>query len=119
MSEVTIDDDVATGPGLPAVPARLPVTDISQWLERFSLMAAILTTRFTEKAPELFAYQHSIIRAEHNYEGKQWVAYDRQYRREALARKDLNWSAANPRLYNEAFTGTGPVDYKVYILPPG
>ena len=39
---------------------------------------------------------------ERNYE---WVAYDRQYRREALARKDLNWSVTDPRLYNEAFTG--------------
>eukprot|EP00731_Ephydatia_muelleri_P008707 Em0004g1045a len=37
--------------------------------------------------------------------GRTWVAYDRQYRREALARKDLNWSATNSRLYNEAFTG--------------
>ena len=33
------------------------------------------------------------------------MAYDRQFRLEALARRDLNWSAANSRLYNEAFTG--------------
>ena len=68
-------------------------------------MAAILAWRFPDKAPELWAYQSTIIQAERNYEGKQWVAYDRQYRREALARKDLNWSTPNPRLYNEAFTG--------------
>ena len=29
----------------------------------------------------------------------------RQYRREALAGKCLNWSRVNPRLYSEAFTG--------------
>jgi len=33
------------------------------------------------------------------------VVYDRQYRRVALALKDLNWSVPNVRLYNEAFTG--------------
>ena len=55
--------------------------------------------------PELLAYQAAIIWAERNYEGKQWVAYDRQYRREALARKDLNWSIPYIRHYNEAFTG--------------
>ncbi len=33
------------------------------------------------------------------------VTYDRQFRREALARKDLNWSIPDPRLYSEAFTG--------------
>ena len=32
-------------------------------------------------------------------------SYDRRYRRDALARKDLNWSVPDPRLYNEAFTG--------------
>ena len=61
--------------------------------------------RFPEKAPEFFAYQATVVRAERNYEGKRWVTYDRQFRREALARKDLNWSVTDSRLYNEAFTG--------------
>ena len=68
-------------------------------------MAVILTTRFPEKAPEFFAYQAMIVRAERNYEGNRWVVYDRQFRREALARKDLNWSVPHSRLYNKAFTG--------------
>ena len=68
-------------------------------------MAAVLVTRYPDKGPKLWAYQASIVRAARNYEGLAWVAYDRQYRREALARKDLNWSATNSRLYNEAFTG--------------
>lgn len=34
-----------------------------------------------------------------------WVLYDRQFWREALARKDLNWSVTDPILYNEAFMG--------------
>ena len=105
MAEIAAEDDPIQSTGHPAGPSRPPVTNISQWLERYSVMAAILATRFPEKAPELLAYQSSIIRAERNYEGKQWVAYDRQYRREALARKDLNWSVPNVRLYNEAFTG--------------
>ena len=58
-----------------------------------------------EKAPELFAYQATILRADRNYEGKRWVQYNRQFRREALARKDLNGSVTNSRLYNETFTG--------------
>ena len=105
ISEVTLDDDIPSAPGRPPAPARPPVSDISQWVERFAVMAAIITSRFPDKAPELFAYMATIVRAERNYEGKQWVAYDRRYRREALARKDLNWSVPDPRLYNEAFTG--------------
>ena len=105
MAEVTVDDISPQAPGRPPPPARLPITDISQWLERYSLMAAVLCTKFPEKVPELFAYQACIVRAERNYEGGRWVAYDRQYRREALAKKDLNWSVPDPRLYSEAFTG--------------
>ena len=106
ISEISIIDDVlAQTPGRPPAPARPPITDISQWVERFSLMAAVLCTRFPDKAPELWAYQATIVRAERNYDGKRWVTYDRQFRREALARKDLNWSVTDPRLYNEAFTG--------------
>ncbi len=43
------------------------------WPKKFSLMASILATRFPENAQEFFAYQASIVRAERNYEGKQWV----------------------------------------------
>ena len=82
-----------------------PVTEILTWLECFASMAAVLSTKYPEKAGELWAYQTSILRAARNFEGPAWVAYDRQYRREALARRDLNWSACNARLYSEAFTG--------------
>ena len=68
-------------------------------------MAAILCSRFPEKAAEIFAYQATIVQAERNYDGEHWVVYDHQFRREALVRKDLNWSVTDPRLHNEAFTG--------------
>lgn len=84
---------------------RKPVTDIRVWLECFARMAAILTIRFPEKAPELWAYQTTILHAAHSYEGANWVAYDRLFRREMLAKRDLNWSVPSPRLYSEAFTG--------------
>ena len=101
MSELTVDGDTSQATGRPH-PARLQVTSISQWLERFAMMAAIMVTRFPLKAPELFACQAMIVRAQRNYEGEHWVTYDRQFRREALARWDLNWSIP---LYQEAFTG--------------
>ena len=86
-------------------PSKPPVTTIRSWLECYSRMAAVLTSRFPEKAAELWAYQTTIIHAAHTYEGANWVAYDRLYCREMLAAKNLNWSVPNPRLYSEAFTG--------------
>ena len=109
MSEITVDPDMPQVPGRPPPPARPPITDISQWVERFSLMAAVLTTRFPEKAPELWAYQASIVWAERNYEGSRWVTYDRQYRREALARRDLNWTPGCIMKPSLAGPGQSPV----------
>ena len=86
-------------------PRRSPVTDIMTWLQCFARMAAVLATKYPDKAPEMCAYQSVIVRAARNYEGQAWVAYDRQFRREALARRDLNWSMLDLRLYIEAFTG--------------
>lgn len=77
-------------------------------------MAAILTARFPLKAPELWVYQATIV---HNYEGANWVAYDRQFRRDMLAHKDLNWSSPTTRLYNEAFTWQSQVDPSLSPLP--
>ncbi|KAL5491581.1 hypothetical protein EMCRGX_G016894 [Ephydatia muelleri] len=83
---------------------RAPLTEITLWLEGFARLASVLTTKHPTKSAELWAYQSAIIRAARNFEGTAWVAYDRQFRREALARKDLNWSVTNSRLYSEAFT---------------
>ena len=112
MAELTVDawedsslpaPDTALSARRPA--RRAPITDINIWLECYARLAALLCTRFPDKAPELWAYQSTIVRAARNYEGGAWVAYDRQYRREALADKNLDWSVPNHRLYSEAFTG--------------
>ena len=57
----------------------------------------------------MWAYKSSIIRAARNFDGTVWVAYDQQFRREALAQRDLNWSATNARLFSKAFTGRAQV----------
>ena len=104
MAEITKDDNHEPTLGRPQT-ARPPIQDISQWVERYALMAGILASRFPNKAPVFFAYLATIVRAERNYQPGSWVAYDRQYRREALARRDLNWSRTDTTLYSEAFTG--------------
>ena len=48
IAEIIMDDPLLLGTGHSA-PPRLPVTDISQWVERYSAMAAIIATRFPHK----------------------------------------------------------------------
>ena len=99
------DDSTTDTPVTSRCTAKPPVISIKTWLECYARMAAVLVSRFPEKAPELWAYQSTILRAAHDFEGANWVAYDRQFRREMLAGKCLDWSIPNTRLYNEAFTG--------------
>ena len=86
-------------------PCRGPVTDISQWTECFAALAAILSTRFPDKAPQFWSYLRTIVKASRKFEGAAWASYDIAYRRQAANRKTLEWSAIDPALYNEAFTG--------------
>eukprot|EP00731_Ephydatia_muelleri_P007126 Em0003g1374a len=86
------------------IPRRsAPVTDISVWVECFTLMAAVLAAKYPSRAPDLLMYLHRIVYCARKFEGHAWVTYDRLYRRQTSANRSLNWAAEDQALYNEAF----------------
>lgn len=88
---------------------RSPISDIGVWVECYALMATVLVEQHPSKAPHLFAYLRRISRAARNFQGAAWVAYDRMYRRQALAKGSLDWGIEDPGLYSEAFVGRAKV----------
>ena len=86
-------------------PRREPIKDIQVWAECYSVYAAILTAAYPEKAPHLFAYMRTIVRASRQFAGHEWVSYDMTFRRTAANQGSLEWGVPNPGLYNDAFTG--------------
>lgn len=66
MAEVMVDDVLAQVPGRPPGPTQPPITDISQWLERFAVMAAILATHF----PGVFCLPGNHCAGEQQLRGK-------------------------------------------------
>ena len=98
MADITTNDPPPNEPGRPPVPVQLPVTNISQWVECFSLKAAILYARLPHKAPELLTYKAVIIRVKQNYEGTRWVSHDRQ----------------SPSTEGPQLIGTGPIQASIY-----
>ena len=76
MSEISLDDTPMRPPSQLPLPARSPIQNI---VEIFSVMAAPLVSRFPHKALEMFMYLASIVRAERNFDGQRWVAYNRCY----------------------------------------
>ena len=66
MNEIALDDFPANTPGQP--PLTAPIQNISIWIEKFSVIAALIASRFQGKAPELFSYQASVVQAKRNFD---------------------------------------------------
>ena len=88
---------------------RSLVTDIGLWTQCYATMAAILSSAYPEKAPHLFAYLRTVIKASRTFEGSAWASYDVAYRLQAANRGSLDWGVVDPALYNEAFAGRAKV----------
>ena len=84
---------------------KKPVTDIQLWLECFAIMAAIITSKYPEKSPHMFAYLRTIVKANQTFDGLAWVSYDSQFRRKAATLRSWDWGVIDSGLYNECFTG--------------
>ena len=56
-----------------------PVTEILTLVECFAFMAALVSSRYPEKAPHLFAYSQTIVKASQTFNRPAWVAYDYQF----------------------------------------
>ena len=48
MTEITLNDPPAPSAGHPPLPARPPIHNISVWIEKYSIMAALLASRFPQ-----------------------------------------------------------------------
>jgi len=84
---------------------RAPVTDVLVWVQCFSAMVGVLSTKYPDKVPEFMAYQALIVKCSRDYEGFGWVLYDRAFRRQVAVTRDLNWSKLNPTLHSLCMAG--------------
>ena len=82
-----------------------PVTDISVWVECYSLMASVICRKYPLAAADMWAYMRCIVRSARTFDGNAWVSYDRLYRRQAAASRSLSWGTEDQSLYNKAFAG--------------
>ncbi len=62
---------------------RGPVVDILLWVECYSTLVSVLSSKFPLKIPDLMAYQRTIVYAHRSFAGDGWVTYDLSYRRRA------------------------------------
>ena len=93
------------------------VTDILIWLECFATLASVITSKHPDKAPHLFAYTRTIVRASRNFEGLAWVSYDTNFKRQVANQKSWDWGNIDPAMFNEAFCGRAKFKPRLPIRP--
>ncbi len=82
-----------------------PVTNILIWTECYATLVSVLSASYPAYVPEFTAYLSIIIKSHKRFEGMGWCAYDRAFRRQAAATKNLHWSKTDSTLFSMAFTG--------------
>ena len=93
----------------PRTPRRGPVTNILLWLECYSSLVAVLSSRYPTKIGQFMAYQKTIIKTQRTFVGEGWMVYDSCFRRKASNTKSLDWGEVDINLYNETFVGRAKV----------
>ncbi len=81
------------------------VTDTFTWLQCYSTYVAVQVPKAPLLAPELMAYQATIVRASQDYAGLAWVRYDAACRWQAALTGNTRWSVINTTMYTMCFTG--------------
>ena len=80
------------------------IPDIT-WVQCFAIYTSVVATIFADRVPSMLGYTVDIIRASHQFRWPSWVIYDANYRREAAATGQTDWSKIDPSLYARCFTG--------------
>ena len=99
----------------PRIPRRGPVTNILLWVECYSSLVAVLSSKYPNKIGHFMAYQKTIIKAHRSFVGEGWVVYDTCFRRKAANMKNLDWGEVDLTLYNETFVGRAKVLHRCSI----
>ena len=81
------------------------INTITEWVQAFSVLAAIILPKFPAYTVQMMAYQPTILKAAQQYDGLQWWTYDTLFRVAAAATGKRDWSHLDINLYTRFFTG--------------
>ena len=88
-------------------PVRREILDMLNWLQCFSLYAAVVASKYPEKAKELWAYQATLIGEARRCGGKGWLLCDSAFRQQITSFDAVDFSKINQSLYSTTFLKYG------------
>ena len=83
------------------------VPDMLSWLTCFSLYAAVITSKYPQKAKELWAYQAMMVSEQRRCGGRGWLLYDSAFRQQISSLEATDFSKINQSLYSTTFLAYG------------
>lgn len=86
---------------------RREVPDLMSWLQCFSSYAAVVCSKYPEKAREMWAYQATMISEFRRCGGRGWRLYDSAFRQHATSLETTDFSRINQGLYTTTFLAYG------------
>ena len=84
------------------------VSDLSAWVECFTVYAGMVSMKQLERTQDLLAYANLIVHAGRQFRGNQWQIYDTNFRQMAAARKSANWANIDSYIWAMAFAHAQP-----------
>ena len=75
---------------------RRQVSTITEWIQCFSIYAAVLTAKHPNSIQDLLGYQALIVEACSEYSNEAWLGYDRRFRQMAAASPGITWARIDP-----------------------
>ena len=95
----------ATTKPLPKPSKRCHVSNILEWIRRFSAYIAVISAKQPHRVPDLLGYLTLITEAHMQYAGDGWMGYDRRFRQIAATKPYVTWAQIDTTLWNLAFSG--------------
>ena len=86
---------------------RREVPDLMSWLQCFSSYAVVVSSKFPDKARELWAYQATMISEFWRCEGGGWRHYGTAFRQHISSLESSDFSKINQGLYSTMFLAYG------------
>lgn len=83
------------------------VASILEWIQCFGIYVAVLARSQPERVPDLLAYQTLMIQAHLEFQGDNWLGYDRNFRLRAASEGNRKWATIDTTLWSLAFSGKG------------
>ena len=89
---------------------RRSVTNISKWLQAFTVYVSVIAKKQAHRVPVIMGYQILILESSNEYRNDCWLGYDRCFRQQATSQSNRKWSDMDSTLWNMAFTGQARTD---------